>query len=113
LENFLEIAKCDVCELDLRESNPADGLSTLIFLITGGLGCLGIIWCELAFHMAPWLLILIWLPIVGVASIVALRPFKGLMVALLYKTQAGEAIFGAPRGAATSERDVPDGKSAP
>lgn len=91
-KNFLEIERCEVCGLDLRESNPGDGLSTLIFLLVGGLGCWGIVWSELAFNPPLWLLVLIWLPLIGWLSIVLLQPFKGAMVALLYRTQAAEAV---------------------
>lgn len=89
---FLEIEPCGACGLDLREANPGDGLSTLVFLLVGGLGCWGIVWSERAFNPPAWLLILLWLPLIGWLSLVTLQPFKGVMVALLYRTQAIEAV---------------------
>lgn len=88
----LDIQRCDICGLDLRESNPGDGLATIVFLLVGAVGCLGIVWSELVLKWPVWALIVVWLPIIGLLSIVLIRPFKGLMVALLYRTQAAEAV---------------------
>ena len=88
----LDIQRCDVCGLDLRESNPGDGLSTIVFLLVGGVGCIGIVWSELALKWPIWALIVVWPPLIGLLSILLLKPFKGLMVALLYRTQAAEAV---------------------
>lgn len=88
----LDIDRCGVCGLDLRESNPGDGLSTLVFLVVGGVGCAGIVWSEVALKWPIWLLIVVWPAAIGILSILLLKPFKGVMVALLYRTQASEAV---------------------
>lgn len=105
LKKFLEINPCEICGLDLRESNPGDGLATLVFLLTGGLGCWGIIWSELAWKWPIWLEIVVWVPLIGILSIVLLNPFKGLMIALLHRTQAAEAV--------TKQRNEPLSPPAP
>lgn len=89
---YMEVRACDECRLDLRASNIGDGLSTIIFLLLGGLGCLGIIWSERAFNPPIWLLMVVWLPLIGVLCVIAQQPFKSLMVALLYRNQAYEAV---------------------
>lgn len=88
---FMEVRPCDRCGLDLRASNLGDGLSTVLFLLIGGLGCFGIIWGEVAWNAPIWLLIAVWLPLIGILCVVTQQPFKGLMIALLHRNQAGEA----------------------
>lgn len=111
-KNFLEIEPCSACGLDLRDSNPGDGLSTLVFLIVGGLGCFGIVWSELTFKPPVWVLAVFWPPVIGALSIALLWPFKGLMIALLYRTQAAEAVArvrearGAPGAGAGGPQDL-------
>lgn len=89
---FLDLARCEICGLDLREANPGDGQATFILLTVGALGCWGIAWSERALHWPIWLELLIWVPLIAVASLISLPPFKALMVALQHRNQAQEAV---------------------
>lgn len=86
---FLAVTpQCGVCGLDVTKAAPGDGPTTLILLVSGSLGCFGIILNAFnAPNMPAWLLVLIWLPLTGVLSMLLLRPTKAMMIALQYHFQ--------------------------
>ena len=46
---------------------------------------------DALFHPAPWMHLVLWIPTIIILSLVLLRPFKGVLVALQYHRQAGES----------------------
>ncbi|HEY0648388.1 DUF983 domain-containing protein [Phenylobacterium sp.] len=84
-------ARCEACGEDLSRADSGDGPVVFILLIVGALGCAGLLFTELTFHPPVWLEMVIWLPLIGIMTLAALRPFKATMVALQFHNRAFEA----------------------
>lgn len=50
-------------------------------------------WVELSFMPPLWLHVILWTPWTIFLSLLFLRPFKALLVAVQFKTKAAEARF--------------------
>lgn len=83
--------RCDGCGEDLSTADSGDGPVVFILLIVGAIGCFGLLFVEFSFHPPIWLQLLIWLPLVGLMALGALRPFKATMIALQFHHHASEA----------------------
>jgi len=89
---FLAVrSACSACGADLSKADSGDGPVVFIVLVVGAIGCGGLLYSELALHSPIWLQLLIWLPITGALATLALRPFKGVLIALQYGFHAAEA----------------------
>ena len=64
-----------------RRALPGLAVTTATLLAVG-------LW--MAFNAPPWLLLVVWMPIVAALCIGLLRPFKGVLVALQFHHKAGE-----------------------
>ncbi len=96
-EGFLTVrAACPRCGADLRAAESGDGPVVIILLLVGAIGCGGLLYSELALHSPIWLQLLIWIPVTGGLAVLALRPLKGVMIALQLGFNASEAKSGAP-----------------
>ena len=91
--------RCEACEEDLSHADSGDGPVVFILLIVGAPGCGGLLFTELTFHPPVWLELVIWLPLVGIMTLVALRPFKAILIALQFHNRASEARTDDPPGA--------------
>ena len=83
---FLEVAaRCDVCGLDLRAQDSADGPAVFIVFILGfvvvGLAFL----IEVVFAPPYWVHVVLWPPVVIGLSLLMLRPLKAAMIAAQFK----------------------------
>ncbi len=88
---FLRIAdRCPACGFDLKTADAGDGPAVFIILIVGFIGAFGALFSEMAFDAPPWLLLVIWMPVVAGLCLGLLRPFKGVLVALQFHHKAGE-----------------------
>lgn len=89
---FLTVcARCEACKADLSRADPGDGPVVFILLVVGTIGCFGLLITEVALHPPVWLQLLIWLPLMGAITLGALRPFKGMLIALQFHNRASEA----------------------
>lgn len=89
---FLKVrARCDGCGQDLSRADSGDGPVVFILLIVGALGCGGLLYTELALGWPVWLELLVWLPLVGLAAVGAIRPFKATLIALQVFNNASQA----------------------
>lgn len=77
--------KCAVCDLDLRAQDSGDGPAVFIIMILGFVVVGLALWLEIAFQPAIWVHILIWFPVTIGGSLLLLRPFKAIMIALHYR----------------------------
>ena len=84
-------ARCETCGTDLSRADSGDGPVVFILLIVGAIGCFGLLVTEITLHPPVWLQLLIWLPLMGAITLGALRPFKGVMIALQFHNSASEA----------------------
>ncbi|HWA45882.1 MAG TPA: DUF983 domain-containing protein [Hypericibacter adhaerens] len=88
---FLKIAEtCPVCGLDLGGEDAGDGPAVFIILFMGALVVLLALLTEAWFSPPYWVHMVLWGPLVLIGSLLLMRPFKGIMVALQYRHKAGE-----------------------
>ena len=89
---FLKVCeRCEACGADLSRADSGDGPVVFILLIVGAIGCFGLLFTEFTLHPPVWLQMLIWLPLIGAMTVGALRPFKGVLIALQFRNRASEA----------------------
>jgi len=89
---FVKVSpRCEACGQDLSKADSGDGPVVFILLIVGAIGCFGLLFTEVALRPPVWLEIVIWLPLMGALTLAALRPFKGVMIALQFRNHAAEA----------------------
>lgn len=82
--------RCRVCGLDFSAFNVGDGPAAFLTLIVGALITALAIGLELAVGLPLLVHALLWFPITIVAVIFSLRFAKGLLLALEYRSRAGE-----------------------
>ena len=89
---FLRIApKCQACGFDLTKADSGDGPAVFILLIVGAIVCFGALFTQVALNPPVWIQLVVWLPSAAMLSLLALRPFKGVMVALQFHNRASQA----------------------
>ena len=76
---------CAICGLDLRSQDSADGPAVFVIFIVGALAVGLGAFVELNFQPPLWLHLAYQLPFILTASILCLRPFKALLIALQYR----------------------------
>ncbi|MEM7123869.1 MAG: DUF983 domain-containing protein [Pseudomonadota bacterium] len=85
-DGYLRVAdRCDVCGLTLSHEDAGDGPAVFIILIYGFVMAALAAWVELSYEPPFWVHGIIFGPLIIVGSILLLRPFKGVMIALQYK----------------------------
>lgn len=82
--------RCSACGLDYAFADAGDGPSVFVMLIVGFLIIGLALWFDSVFAPPVWLHALIWLPLTVIVSLLLLRKFKGIMVALQYRNNASE-----------------------
>ena len=97
---FLSIAeRCESCGLDNGLADSGDGPAVLIMFPVGTIVVVGWLITDALFGWPAVAQLAIWLPMTLVLSLILLRPFKGVMINLQYKT-------GARPGGGPGERDL-------
>lgn len=76
---------CDVCNLDLSPHDTGDGATVFVILFLGALVVGLALWLETALTPPTWVHLVVWIPVISVMSVVLLRPFKGVLIAMHYK----------------------------
>ncbi len=88
---FLSVApRCGVCRLDNSFADSGDGPAVFVILLIGFVVCGLALWLEVSVGPPLWVHFLLWMPLIVVLSLVALRLIKGLMIALQYRNKAAE-----------------------
>jgi uncharacterized protein (DUF983 family) len=94
-DGFLKVSpRCEACGFDLHKADSGDGPAVFIVLIVGMVVCAAALVTEINFHPPIWLHLVLWLPLSGILSMVLIRPFKGVMLALQFHHRASEARHG-------------------
>ncbi|HHG90575.1 MAG TPA: DUF983 domain-containing protein [Devosia sp.] len=90
-EGFLTpVPSCESCGLDLGFADSGDGPAIFIIFVVGfivvGLALVVDVFFSpsMAVHLA------LWIPLTVVLAIALLRPFKGILISLQYRHDAGE-----------------------
>lgn len=88
---LLSLAKrCGVCWLDYSFADAGDGPAVFVILIIGFIVCGLALWLDVAYGPPLWLHFLLWIPLIIVLSLTALRLIKGVLVALQFANKAAE-----------------------
>ncbi|MDO9502300.1 DUF983 domain-containing protein [Falsiroseomonas sp.] len=83
---YLELVEhCDICDLDLRDSDSGDGPAVFVIFALGFIVVPIALWVEARFQPPLWLHAVLWSIMILGGALALLRPFKGVMVALQYK----------------------------
>ncbi|TBN13449.1 DUF983 domain-containing protein [Agrobacterium cavarae] len=90
-DGFIKLKpSCSACGLDYAFADAGDGPAVFVMLIVGFLIIGLALWFDSVFAPPVWLHALIWLPLTVIVSLLLLRKFKGIMVALQYRNNASE-----------------------
>jgi uncharacterized protein (DUF983 family) len=85
---------CSDCGFDLARADSGDGPAVFVVLICGAISCFGLLFTEVRFHWPVWLELTLWIPAAVILCLAALRPFKGVLVAMQFHNRASEAGAG-------------------
>lgn len=84
------VAACPECGLDLSAHDSADGPAVFIILVLGGVVVGLLLWVEVSYMPPLWVHALLWPPLILGGALGSLRPLKGLMIALQYRSSSGD-----------------------
>ena len=88
-QGFLTLApKCEVCGLDFSFADSGDGPAVFVSLIGGFLVLGAALALDMAYEPPIWVYIVFFLPLALIVCLGLLRPLKGLLIALQYRTNA-------------------------
>tara|TARA_R110000868_G_scaffold76499_2_gene219903 strand:- start:47613 stop:47906 length:294 start_codon:yes stop_codon:yes gene_type:complete len=83
--------RCDACGVSFSSADIGDGASVFGLFIVGFLSVVLFLLLAVAFHPPWWVHMIIQVPFIFGASILCLRPIKGLLFALQFNNDAREA----------------------
>jgi uncharacterized protein (DUF983 family) len=95
---FLTVSpRCTVCGLDNSFADAGDGPAVFVILIIGFLVVGLALWMEVSVNPPLWVHFTLWIPLVVVLSLVALRLIKGVLITLQYANKAAEGRWDRPQ----------------
>jgi len=80
-------SECEACGLDFSTIQTGDGPASFIMQIAGFMVGFSALFVEIKFHPPMWLRLIVWSPLVVVLSLALMRPGRGLMIGLQYRSQ--------------------------
>jgi uncharacterized protein (DUF983 family) len=84
---------CEHCGLDFSFADSADAPAFFVMFFAGFIVAGSALAVEILYSPPYWVHALLWAPLILVATLVPLRPIKGLMIALQYHHEAAEGRF--------------------
>jgi uncharacterized protein (DUF983 family) len=84
--------RCDVCDLDLSAEDAGDGPAVFVILLLGFVIVGLAIWVEFTLSPPLWVHPLLWFPMILGGSVLLLRVFKAILIALQFHHKAGQEI---------------------
>lgn len=88
---FLTVApRCSNCGLDNGFTDSGDGPAVFVILLIGFIVVGLALWLEVNVGPPLWVHFILWIPLIVVLSLAALRLSKGLLIALQYRNKAEE-----------------------
>jgi uncharacterized protein (DUF983 family) len=76
---------CEVCGLDLSDQDAGDGPAVFVIFILGLVVVALAAIVERAFAPPIWVHLILWTPLILIAAVAMLRPFKAGLIALQYR----------------------------
>lgn len=90
-DGYLKVAHgCTECGLSFSCHDSGDGPAVFVVFVVGFIVVPLALFAELSFAPPLWLHMVIWIPVIIALSLYLLRPFKGVLIALQVKHDAGE-----------------------
>ena len=90
-KGFLAVGDhCGNCGLDYSFADAGDGPAVFVILIIGFLVVGLALWMEVTLNPPLWVHFMLWVPLILVLGLTALRLIKGLMLVLQYQNKAAE-----------------------
>jgi uncharacterized protein (DUF983 family) len=88
---LLEIRdRCEICGLDLRESDAGDGAVVGVILVLGAIVVAMAFWVEIHFQPSFWVHAVIWPVLTVPLAVLLMRPAKAALVALQFRHRTTE-----------------------
>jgi uncharacterized protein (DUF983 family) len=88
---FLTVApRCAVCGLDYGFTDSGDGPAVFVIFAVAPIVVILALILEAIAHPAPYVHLIVWIPVTVILCVALLRPFKATMIALQYRNAAGE-----------------------
>ena len=88
---FLTVApRCEVCGLDYGFTDSGDGPAVFVIFAVAPIVVILALILEAIAHPAPYVHLIVWIPVTVILCVALLRPFKATMIALQYRNAAGE-----------------------
>lgn len=81
---------CGVCGLDYGFADAGDGPAVFVILIIGFIVVGLALWMEVTLNPPLWVHFLLWIPLIIVLGLTALRLIKGILITLQYSNKAAE-----------------------
>ena len=82
------VPTCIVCKLDIGSLDSGDGPAVFIILIVGFIVAGLAAYTEVAYGLSYVTHALLWGPLAVILPLAFLRPFKGIIIALIYRNNA-------------------------
>ena len=90
-DGFLTVGKhCSNCGLDYSYADAGDGPAAFVILIIGFIVVGLALWMEVNVGPPLWVHFLLWVPLILVLGLAALRLIKGVLLTLQYANKAAE-----------------------
>jgi uncharacterized protein (DUF983 family) len=88
---FLTVAPhCEHCGLDFQFSDSANGPAFFVMSFAGFVVVSAALAVEVIYQPPYWVHALLWIPLILAATLLPLRPVKGLLIAVQYHHKAAE-----------------------
>ena len=88
---FLQVApRCEACGLDFAFADSGDGPEIFVIFVVAPVVIVLAFIFEALVHPAPYVHLIVWIPVTILLSLALLRPFKATLVALQYRHDARE-----------------------
>tara|TARA_B100000686_G_scaffold293404_1_gene322880 strand:+ start:216 stop:605 length:390 start_codon:yes stop_codon:yes gene_type:complete len=88
---YLKVAQGGTqCGLSFSRHDCGDGPAVFVVIVVGFMVVPLALFSERSFVPPLWLHMVIWIPVIIALSLYLLRPFKGVLIALQVKRDAGE-----------------------
>jgi uncharacterized protein (DUF983 family) len=90
-QGFLSLQpRCEVCGLDYAFVDAGDGPAVFIILFAGFVVVGAALIVEVLYQPPYWVHAVLWGPLILAATLLPLRPMKGLLIALQFHHKAAE-----------------------
>ena len=88
-KGFLSLKpQCEVCGLEYAFADSGDGPAFFVMSIVGFVVVALALWVEFAYEPPLWVHMVLWLSLTVVLSLVLVRPFKGILIAVQFQNRA-------------------------